>query len=246
LQIHRTRHRLSFLYQEKNINDKSVTLIANEDKSSDIASESHDQVENDLADYFNDDEDSDKSETEKTLDEIAHVIACLLRLSITIRNPAPHDQFLSRAEEGLIESFVHWDGKHVREKFTNVDKNLADRLGRAMARRRLYFKYRKEHKNRLAQGLNDDEDEQATTVASSLPEHLKEAGETRLGQFGIVDERGSDTSVTSYATSKPDSTQLRVPPIPKEYIDGPFKCPFCQMIVSIETRHAWKYVSSHR
>ncbi|KAF9770811.1 hypothetical protein IL306_011581 [Fusarium sp. DS 682] len=203
--------------------------------------EGHDQVENDLADYFNDDEDSDKSEIEKTLDEIAHVIACLLRLSITIRNPAPHDLFLSREEEGLIESFVHWDSNHVREKFTNVDKNLADRLGRAMARRRLYFKYRKEHKHRLARGLDEDEDEQAMTVASSLPEHLKEAGETRSDQFGIVDDGGSDTSVTSYATSKPDSNQPRVPPIPKEYIDGPFKCPFCQMIVSMETRHAWKF-----
>ncbi|KAH7242650.1 hypothetical protein BKA59DRAFT_546922 [Fusarium tricinctum] len=216
------------------------TLIANENKSSDTASESHDQVENDLADYFNDDEDFDMSETEKTLDEIAHVIACLLRLSITIRNPAPHDQFLSRAEEGLIESFVHWDAKHVQEKFTNVDKTLADRLGRAMARRRLYFKYRKEHKHRLSQGLDQDEDEQATTVASSLPEHLKEADDTRLDQFGIVDDGCSDTSATSYATSKPDSTQLRVPSIPKEYKDGPFKCPFCQMIVLIETRYAWK------
>lgn len=206
-------------------------------------------MEDDLADYFNDDGDSDKSEVEQTLDEIAHVVDCLLRLSVTIRNPAPHDQFLSRAGEGLVKEFVYWDAKHVRDKFPNVDKDLADRLGRAMARRRQYFKYREEHKSRLAEGLEEDEAEfegRATTIASSLPDHLKEAGKsTEAGatQLAILDDARSDASATSYATSNPDSTQLRVPPIPKEHIDGSFKCPFCHMIVLIDTRHAWKYVS---
>lgn len=206
-------------------------------------------MKDDLADYFNEDEDSDKSEVQQTLDEVAHVVDCLLRLSVTIRNPAPHDQFLSRAGQGLVKEFVYWDTKHVRDKFPSGDKDLADRLGRAMARRRQYFKYREEHKSRLAEGLAEDEvefGERATTIASSLPEHLKEAGkstEAGASQFAILDDARSDASATSYATSSPDSTQMRVPPLPKEHIDGSFKCPFCHMIVSIDTRHAWKSVS---
>jgi len=151
-------------------------------------------------------------------------------------------------DDGLIESYVHWDANHVREKFDNVSERLANRLGRAMACRRFYFKYRKEHRNRLGQGLVDDsdEDEQATTVASSLPEQLKEVEETCSGSLAIVDDVGSNASSTSYGTSLPDSTQLRVPSIPKEYKDGPFNCPFCQMIISINTRYAWKYVTSNR
>ncbi|KAL2672479.1 hypothetical protein Neosp_013190 [[Neocosmospora] mangrovei] len=202
------------------------TLVANGGSISDTVNDGHDAVEDDLADYFNDDGASDKSEVEQTLDEIAHVVDCLLRLSVTIRNPAPHDQFLSRAGEGLVKEFVYWDAKHVRDKFPNVDKDLADRLGRAMARRRQYFKYREEHKSRLAEGLEEDEAEfegRATTIASSLPEHLKEAGkrtEAGANQLAILDDARSDASATSYATSSPDSTQLRVPPIPKEHIDG--------------------------
>ncbi|KAJ4022860.1 hypothetical protein NW752_003315 [Fusarium irregulare] len=217
-------------------------LLTNQEVSSDTSDDSYDQVEADLADYFNDDEDSDKSEMTKTLDEVAHVISCLLRLSITLSNPSPHSRYLAREDDGLIESYVHWDAKHVREKFDNVSEQLAKRLGRAMARRRLYLKYREEHKNRLAQGLveYEDEDEQATTVASSLPDHLKDSDETCSTWFTIADDADSNASATSYATSNPDSTQLRVPSLPREYYDGPFKCPFCQNVVSIDTRYGWK------
>ncbi|KAM5378828.1 hypothetical protein ACJZ2D_004301 [Fusarium nematophilum] len=222
------------------------TLVASGGSIPDTTSEGHDPAEDDLADYFNQDEDSDKSEVERILDEISHVVDCLLRLSVTIRNPAPHDQFLSRAGEGVVKSFVYWDAKHVRDKFTNVDADLANRLGRAMARRRQYFKYREEHKSRLAEGLDEDEvefGERATTIASSLPEHLKQKFEgTEAGdaQFAILDDSRSDASGTTYATLSPDSTRLRVPPIPKAHSEGSFKCPFCHMIVSIDTRHAWK------
>ncbi|KAM5342085.1 hypothetical protein ACJ41O_015116 [Fusarium nematophilum] len=225
---------------------QASTLVASGGSIPDTTSEGHDPAEDDLADYFNQDEDSDKSEVERILDEISHVVDCLLRLSVTIRNPAPHDQFLSRAGEGVVKSFVYWDAKHVRDKFTNVDADLANRLGRAMARRRQYFKYREEHKSRLAEGLDEDEvefGERATTIASSLPEHLKQKFEgTEAGdaQFAILDDSRSDASGTTYATLSPDSTRLRVPPIPKAHSEGSFKCPFCHMIVSIDTRHAWK------
>lgn len=182
------------------------------------------------------------------------MIDCLLRLSVTLSNPAPHDQFKSRAGADSIEQYEEWDTKHVREKFADVDTKIAERLGKAMAQRRQYFKYREKHINRLAEGLDGDglgveadlgeDGERATTVASSLPDHLKESRggtESTMNEFAGWDDSRSEMSGTSYAPSTINSDQLRVPPMPKEYIDGPFKCPFCHMIVSIDTRHAWKY-----
>lgn len=217
-----------------------------------VEDEDYDSTEEELAKYFQDDEASEESETDQILDEIGHVVDCLLRLSVAIRNPAPHDQFKFRAGAELtelIESFERLDTNHVQEKFKKVDTKIAERLGKAMARRRQYFKYREEHTNRLAEGLEIEaadhleRSERATTVASSLPEHLKEPQEgikMTMEEFSGFNDNRSEIA-TTYAPSIANSDELRVPPIPKGYIDGPIKCPFCHMIVSIDTRHAWKY-----
>lgn len=214
--------------------------LANQGHGLDTAGYSYDQVEKDLADYFND-EDSDKSEGAKTLDEIAHVVSCLLRLSPTISNLPHYSQCLSQANDSLFESYVDWDTQYVRVSFPKVSQGLADRLGRAMARRRLYFEYRKAHANRLSQGLGEGEiaNKQATTLVLSAP--FKEPGETRSSPTGLAGD-GSSTSAPSYATSKHDPTKLRVPHIPKEHMNRLFMCPFCHMAMSVFTRRAWKYV----
>ncbi|KAH7121852.1 hypothetical protein B0J13DRAFT_567358 [Dactylonectria estremocensis] len=208
----------------------------------DGASANLDSVDDELADYFQDTEETE-SEIDQILNEIGHVVDCLLRLSITISNPTPHDQFKSRVGIGTIEVFRDWYTKHVLEKFDQIDTKTAERLGNAMARRRQYFQYREDHSNRLAEGLDGDEldhDLQATTVASSIPKHLKESRESAMKEFSGLDDNRSEISRTSYAPSIANSDQIRVPPLPKEHVDGPFKCPFCHMIVSIETRHDWK------
>lgn len=208
-----------------------------------------------LAEYFQDDSSQDDSELGQILADIGHTVDCLLRLSTTIRTPAPHDRFRSRAGAGVVELFEHWDIKHVQDKFPAVDVQIAERLGRAAARRRQYFKYREEHSAKLAEGLdaevndgldtevNDDEDnrdtkhDKATTVASSIPNHLKDS----FSEFAdFVDDSKSEISATSYAPSTADTTKLRVPPMPHEHVDGHFQCPFCCMIVSIDTRWEWK------
>ncbi|KAM4057288.1 hypothetical protein HRG_004113 [Hirsutella rhossiliensis] len=117
--------------------------------------ESLDSIDGELVEYFQHDEKSG-SDIDQILEEIGHVVDCLLRLSITISNPAPHDQFKSRVGLGTAEIFQDWYMKHVLEKFTQVDTKRVERLGRAMARRHLYFKYREDHSNKLAEGLDSD------------------------------------------------------------------------------------------
>ena len=207
-----------------------------------VGAEVGDSTDVALKDYFRDDADG-RSEISRILDDVGHIVDCLLRLSITIRNPAPHDHFKSRVGADLVGLYEQWDIKHIREKFPNALPGLAERLGKATARRRQYFKYREEHVGKLAEGLDaaevaeGDGGDKATTTASSIPNYLK--GSHATDNFAESDAE-SNISRTSYAPSTASETQLRVPPLPKEYSDGPFQCPYCRMIVSINTRHDWK------
>lgn len=206
-------------------------------------------MDDELAAYFDESDEDEpagfakpqESELSQVLLQIGGVIDCLLRLSVTISNPAPHDRFKSRADAEAI-SYEPWDIEHVREKFPHLGAKVSERLGKTLTQRRRYFKYREDHHCRLKQGLDEIEDGaskgNATTVASSLPQQLKDEG--AQVDLIILDDDRSEMSATSYAPSTIDGAELRVPPIPKEYVDGPFLCPFCYVFISVDTRHEWK------
>lgn len=192
------------------------------------------------------DEDPDMPETEleQLAMDIKEIVDNLLRLSMTIKNPAPHDRFFASGATDTSH-FEAFDIQHVRSKYGDtVEPWLAERLGKAISRRRQYFKYRQEHHERLAHGMEEDDRGVApSTLASSIPEKFKK------GQMVIPnDDDNSDAgrmSQTSFATSAAGASgQLHVPPMPSEAADGPFECPFCYMIVSISDRRAWKYATS--
>ncbi|KAK1778246.1 hypothetical protein QBC45DRAFT_467716 [Copromyces sp. CBS 386.78] len=153
----------------------------------------------------------------------------------------------------MMESSEAFDTSHVREKFSGLADELVNRLGRALSKRRQYFMYREEHFNRLAEGLTtgvESEDpnleEQATTVASSVPRHLeaqiKSMSDPQDLYAASYDDINSisEISTTSYAASEANPDQPRVPPMPKEHANGPFKCPFCHSIELAKNRHDWK------
>lgn len=177
--------------------------------------------------------------------DIIEVVNCLLRLSVAIRNPAPHDR-LTKSKSTDTSHYEPYDIQHVCTKFPNADEKITARLGKAISRRRQYFKYREEHHNKLSQGLDFNsgitEIVGPSTIASSLPQHIK-GGAGVAGDLGTLDEdERSETGIsqTSYATSVADSEKIRVPPLPKQSKDGPFECPFCFMIISASTPLSWK------
>lgn len=176
------------------------------------------------------------------LSGIGNVLHCLLRFSVAISHPAPHDRFKFRAGIEVTRHFEHYDVMHVRANYPHMNPRLSERLGRMLTYRRRYFKYRADHHSRLNHGLDGELDDGAskglaTTIASSLPPGLTDAAETHLA---VVDDDRSEVSASSYAPSTLDGSELRVPSIPKQYIDGPFLCPFCYMIISVDSRHDWK------
>jgi hypothetical protein len=209
----------------------------------------NDDVDNELAHLLGETENSSGDRPDygtglaRFLARMDDVVDCLLRLSVTIRDPAPYDQFKSRVDTSQYEPH---DINHVREKFPKLDPRVIMRLGKASTQRRGYFKYREDHHRRLQEGLRPDGDVHqgseggGTTVASPIPQHLSDS--TQLN-YAMPDTASSETSATSYARSiNLDASEIHLPPLPKEHADGPFLCPFCFMIISADTRHEWKYV----
>ncbi|POS76423.1 hypothetical protein DHEL01_v205192 [Diaporthe helianthi] len=183
-------------------------------------------VDDELADLFSmgsEDEldpstEGSKNELIEVLAGVGNVIACLLRFSVTIRNPAPHDHFKFRAGLELTLFFKPFDTRHVRDKFPRLDGVLSERLGRLLSYRLLYFECREDHHIRLKQGLEEDLDDGAskrlaTTVASSLPQMLKHTQHILVA----VNDDLSETSATSCTPSVLGGSDLQVPPIPKQF-----------------------------
>ncbi|KAG5807197.1 hypothetical protein H9Q74_007891 [Fusarium xylarioides] len=186
--------------------------------------------------------------------DITEAIDCLLRLSLAIANPAPHERFrkLGAGPDEDISFYEAHDVRYVQDKFPKISQDLPNVLGKFITRRRQFFKYRESHHAKLAAGVNQETQKDTSrtevvpnTVASSLPEHFKGSG--------VIDEDSrSDMAMseTSYATSagylmledgemKP-APPLKVPPRPPEADKGVFECPFCYRMISASTRGAWK------
>ncbi|KAG5658043.1 hypothetical protein KAF25_006994 [Fusarium avenaceum] len=198
--------------------------------------------------------------------DVGESIDCLLRLSVAIANPAPHERF-RKLGAGLAED-VSFYGPHdiayVKDKFPHIGDGLAGILGNFITRRRQFFKYRRAHHTRLASNLESVVSDEKTdtsrteivqkTVASSLPEHFKAMANFDPRANLIDEDVRSDTGIsqTSYATSagflienQDDQTRdlpppLRVPPMPNAGEDGIFECPFCYRIIAAKSRAAWK------
>lgn len=113
---------------------------------------------------------SPNAEFDQILDAAHEIITCLLRFSMTLRNPARHDR-LKQAAVTTTKHFEPHDINHVHEKFPDAPAYLYERLGKAISKHRQYFKYREEHHVKLAEGLDDAEHgagERPSTIATSL------------------------------------------------------------------------------
>jgi hypothetical protein len=139
------------------------------------------------------------------------------------------------------------DIEHVREKFNNAEEFIWQRLGKAISHRRQYFKYRELHRQNLAMGLDIDSSRTElggqSTVASSIPQAMKGANDIAQSLEEIDEDQRSDSGLTqtSFATTLTGgSGRLQVPPIPKEASKGPFECPFCFMVISLNKPSSWK------
>lgn len=187
--------------------------------------------------------DMPKKELAQIVRNIGNIVSCLARLAVAIRNPAPHDRF--RESQAIDTSYAEpYDIQHVRNKFPGIDSNISERLGKAICRRRQYFKYREAHHARLSEGLHPDSSKTEATAKSTVASSIPDASKKNQGfdVWAQGDDAESDTGLsrTSYANSTVNEDGIRVPPLPKEAQKGPFECPYCYELIVARTRSAWK------
>jgi hypothetical protein len=192
-------------------------------------------------------------ELEQLVSNMAEINTCLMRLSIVIRNPAPHDQF---KKSTLIDMshYETFDVDHVRGKFPQAKEHLVRRLGQGISRRRHYLQYRAEHRSKLEHGIAQAHAGPASqhvatdvtapttkiqsTVASSIPSVFKLMSSTPIEIETTLYEDA--LSQTSYASSMQNAAKLRPPPLPLSGQDGnPFECILCFRFISAKDTVAW-------
>ncbi|KAH7483827.1 hypothetical protein FOMA001_g7273 [Fusarium oxysporum f. sp. matthiolae] len=182
---------------------------------------------------------SGNSELSQIFAAVVEDINCLFRLSVSIHNPSPHDRF-KKACLTDTSGYEPFDVQHVCNKLSKAPKSIAERLGKAISRRRQYFKYRELHHDKLASDLElDDKDQIQSTVASSLPKKLS-VNEPISLEENVDDASDAGRSQTSWATSAANPERRKIPALPAGAENGPFECPFCFMMVSIASRNHWK------
>jgi hypothetical protein len=197
-------------------------------------------------DYSEHSEESSITELAQLASSMTEINNCLMRLSLAIRNPAPHNQ-LKESIRNDTTHFEAFDVRHVRDKFPEAEEYLVLRLGKAISRRRQYLRYREEHHERLQRGLytqsllqepRGPSGKAESTVASSIPAAAKVATDANF--LRKSDHYKDALSQTSYASSNNDASRLRPPPLPKEGEDGnPFVCPLCFRFTSTPQVTVW-------
>lgn len=191
-----------------------------------------------------------ENELRQLLTNIHETITFLLRLSVAIQNPTPHDRYLESGKLNTARTFEKFDIPHVRDKFPLASEAVVEVMGKAISRRREYFEYRKSHSKKLSDGIpgngeeNENEDARTefrplSTVASSIPQELKTIGHVLELDVDQLSDIG--TTETSVATSGEQSQYRRIPPVPQEAKnEEPFPCPYCFMLISVRSRRSWK------
>jgi hypothetical protein len=180
------------------------------------------------------------SELDKLLSTVAEIITCLLRLSIAVHDPAPHDQIISFSSVNNSD-LEKSDIEYVQGEFPNAEKFLKERLGRAMSHWRHYIQYRvDQHKdlgNEFGKQMSAPAHAEITRVSrvSHLKERLLLDGDNQPGSsFRTTSKdpimpfaQGQDTPSRSYSPSLDQTMPY-------------FECPVCIRHVRFRTSREWK------
>ena len=208
------------------------------------------------------------SEIQELISTIRIEIDSLFKASIFIRKNASRDRRLRAAEKDLFDNRA--DMLYVKDRYPLLKDNstLVPRLGEANARRRQYFKYLRDHSERLAtvpekDNLDNVKAEVHHGVVRAEVAMTMLTGETKPSLLAdtaattfVADEAAQDRmlgmraapkakSVVSFATSIAETSDKDFPSPPVPAKDGSsFDCPYC--CISIELKHGrledqWKY-----
>ncbi|KAL8896798.1 MAG: hypothetical protein Q9207_007529 [Kuettlingeria erythrocarpa] len=211
------------------VKDARAVLAEGEDSDSDVES----------IDDSSSEDGAPQTEIQRLRRSVASIIKCLFDMSMLVRKPAQHDFYMG-AKQSDVSGYEWADLRHVKDKFPNIDDQMATRLGQAITRRRKYLIYRKRHAEKLRQGIDNDTKPGAPSAGSDV---LSETVATDVRTWNVdADDTGSESgfSHTSYAPTLISGGAITIPSPPEASQGGaPFECPYCYCVLSAPTRKAW-------
>ncbi|KAL6879174.1 hypothetical protein J3F83DRAFT_725355 [Trichoderma novae-zelandiae] len=180
-------------------------------------------------------------EADMLLQIISESIKSLLRLGILVRKVAPRDRF----RQALVSSdtaFLEWfDINYVAQRYEKLgNSQLSNRLGSAIAKRRQFIKYCRDHRSRL--GL----DEATRTHDATASERLSSKATTfapvpDLQMGNILEEEYDGISLASASTMANSSSSLKLPQLDDlSRAHEPFECPICFTLRCFKSERAWQ------
>lgn len=122
------------------------------------------------------------SEFKEIFGTVKDSITSLMQTSIIIRNATPRDRYIKAQSSTKYPFLEDFDIAHVGHKFPKLDSEgqewLKSRLGKAIAQRRQYLKYCREHRDKFSP--NEERDHPNVDVPSDSKEKFALPGDASL------------------------------------------------------------------
>jgi hypothetical protein len=184
-------------------------------------------------------------ESQMILEVISESISSLFRIGILVRKATSRDRFSQALQVSDLTFSKEPDISYVRQKYPKLGSGwLSDRLGGAVAKRRQFIAYSRDHRSRLGgEESMDDHSASRTERLSSKATTIAPCIDPR-----ILEEEGFDAlSLVTASTMMDSSSPLQLPSLADLSREGnPFECPICFTLQSFQREKTWKLVlTSH-
>ncbi len=202
---------------------------------------------------------------------ITEIIGRLFKLSIAIRSPSVQNaaarstSFIEKDEDGNDVSafFEQYVLKRIIHHYPDLSLKIAERLSRAIRRRRRQFMYQRRHREKLGRIRNGEEkpftlgqnmggDKLNSSMSHGLAGHISDPhvttgpeptifhrsilSETTATQYVPRPEQPQASSIKSFSTASGifQGSEIDIPPPISPDKDQEFECPYCFFILSKE------------
>ncbi|KAF7550899.1 hypothetical protein G7Z17_g5407 [Cylindrodendrum hubeiense] len=176
-------------------------------------------------------------EAHMIIEVISESISCLFRIGILVRKPTHRDRFKQVLQASDIAFPASFDVDYVRQKHPKIkNSHVLGRLGVAIAKRRQFIKYFRDHRNRLR-------DEDVVGDGGPLDTGTEKPPSKATAFVSKTDEEAEDDAMSfvSASTTTDSLANLALPALADLSKNGQaFECPICFSIQSFRTEKAWR------
>ncbi|RKU48930.1 hypothetical protein DL546_009144 [Coniochaeta pulveracea] len=197
-----------------------------------------------------DEEEADINETPEDeahmmLEVISESLRSLFRIAVLVRQASPQDRFklALHSAPAIPDAFDVTLIEHKYTKLTNINSRwLVNRLGSAIAKRRHFLNYRRDHKSRRSVGhaeLSTKVGNRTESQSSKATKFVK-ANYGDLGSLQVQDDEPDDATSSVAPTASDTEALLKLPRLLDLSPDGQeFECPICFTLQEFTSEEAW-------